>query len=141
MFAIGHLYIGKYLVYISTPVFCKLPDYHAGVVDLPYFEVCVNEIKWYGNHEYHFAYYVNLAKSPEFKFIFGFDKRNEPTDESDKIVTSYLDKNNEPKEHITYPEHESYVTRKEMSQPTWKLSKKSVERLLAKCLELEKASL
>ena len=126
MFTLGHSHIGKYIVWITTPAFEKTGHHSPDVLELPYFDVKVTRTEWWKNSEGVDKFtiiYLDLLKSEEFKFLFSLDKRNYPTDETDE------------------KEFSSYLERKDMSQPLWKLSKKNVERLLAKCAELEGVSL
>lgn len=62
-----------------------------------------------------FHFYVNLVKDDKWKHILQLDKNNRPTEHTDPV------------------EYQAYLDRKEMGQPLWKLSTKSLELL---CLAL-----
>lgn len=115
MFALGHVCIGEYTVWITTPVFTVDPS-SLEAEKLPYYEVLVHKNKagW--------LTYVNPIKEI---FKWEMTDRNPLARPKDK-------ENPTPDEVEFRTEQHSYNDRKEMGMPLTKLSRRHVEELLQK---------
>lgn len=111
MFALGHVWIGDYKVWITTPVF-SLSPLDSKARDLPYFEVMVTRSDGLLN------YYVNLMDDDKFRFLFDVNEKKQPTDKTDMVV------------------YNSYLNNKSMQMPLWRLSKSQIDMLLRSLLSM-----
>lgn len=89
-----------------------------GTPDALYYEVLLTKL------DDQFNYYVDLTK--EFKTILALDDKNRTT--KDSFCISSIDDTG--KARNIYPEYESYLERRGMPMPTWKLSQQSVDKLI-----------
>lgn len=124
MFALGYIHFKKYTVWINPPVF-TLNSYQQGADKLQYYEVLLTKKQMpepdsttlKEKELYNFT--VNIATSPDFKFLMNLNEKNQPIDgETDMI------------------QYQSYIDRGSNLNSLYKLSKKNVEILLEKCAEL-----
>jgi len=119
MFALGNLWIGNYKLWITTPVF-SLPITDSKADTLPYYEVLL--LREEKIDKYHYSFYTHLINDESFRFLFFLNERKQPTDKTD--VTAY----------------NSYLERKDMQMPLWKLSKLQVSQLINVLLSMENKS-
>jgi hypothetical protein len=111
MFALGTVFFGAYKVWITTPVFTIHP-LDCGADKLPYYEVMVTRI---GNMHY----YVNPVKELLKLDLTDRNPLHKPKDKESLTLV----------EREFHVEHQSYMSRKEMVMPLWKLSRRHVEEL------------
>jgi hypothetical protein len=124
MFALGHIHFKNYTVWVIPPVFTIKP-YQQGADELSYYEVLLTEkgqAKEDSTTPKHLQYnfYIDIATSSLFKHLLDLNERNQPIEGKTDMV-----------------QYQSYLDRKSSSQPLYKLSKKSVERLLQSISEAE----
>lgn len=119
MFSLGNVYIGKYKVWVTTPVFSVHP-WDTKAQNLPYFEVlvsreiCEKPEKIYAT--------VDLSAAEEFKGILSLDPQKRATGATDLIS------------------FQTYLERKSSEAPMWKLSRSNVEKLLEICLNAQQTA-
>lgn len=112
MFALGNVWIGDYKVWITTPVFAVSP-LDSSARDLPYFEVSLTR------SDSLMTYYVHLIDDDKFRvLLFDLDEKKRPTQHTDAIS------------------YQSYLDRKSMQMPLWKLSKAQIDMLLRSLLSM-----
>lgn len=125
MFALGHVWYGKYKVWVTTPVF-TLDPLDPKAFDLPYFEVSVSKLETtymkdhtLDNPKYFvIEYYVNLIEDDKFNFLFHLNDKKQATKSTDMIA------------------YHSYLERRNQQMPLWKLSKESVVQLFNSLLTI-----
>jgi hypothetical protein len=116
MRAIGTVWIGEFRVWVnpSTPVAVSDPSNPNKQIEEPYYDVLVVKEESPKIHTY-----INLVKDDQFKYLFDLDDRGYPTD------------------HTDMAQFQAYQDRKNMGQPMWKLSSKSLERLFGTLLHID----
>lgn len=108
MFNLRDTWIGQYRVWIAAPVFTEEGP------DLPYYEVMITR------EDPILHYYIDPIKT----FLkLDLTDRNPLHKPKDKESLT-------PEELEFRTEHQSYLARKEMIMPLWKLSRRHVEELL-----------
>lgn len=123
MLALGTVKIGKYKVWITTPVF-SLSPLDSKALDLPYLEVIVTRERD-GR-----SYYVNLNKDEEVRFGLDLSERNP--------LLHPKDKENLTRAELQFrDEFQSYQYRKDQVMPLWKLSSFHVSFLLYSLQKIE----
>lgn len=123
MLVLGSVLIGKYKMWITTPVFTLDPQDHKAL-DLPYFEVLLTR------EEGGKSYYVNLNKDECVRFGLDLSERNP--------LMHPKDKENLTRAELQFrDEFHSYQHRKDQSMPLWKLSSFHVKFLLETLYQLE----
>jgi len=113
MFALGRVFIGDYILWITTSVF-EVSPLAQGAEDQSYYEVSLSrkeDNSFPDGTKFNTYYYINLAKS--YKFLLELDDKGFPTAKSDKIEVA------------------AYLNRKEMPMPNFLLSKKKIETLIS----------
>jgi hypothetical protein len=113
MFNLGDTWIGQYRVWLAAPVFTEEDT------EIPYYEVMITK------EDPILHYYVNPIK--EFLKL-DLTDRNPLHRPKDK-------ENLTPEELEFRTEHQSYVARKDMIMPLWKLSYRHVEILFIDMLK------
>ena len=117
MFALGHIHFKNYTVWVTPPIFSTL-SYQQGADELPYYEIMITEkeqLQEDSTTPKHLLYnfYIDIATSDLFKHLLDLNERNQPVEGKTDMI-----------------QYQSYLDRKSCSQPLYKLSKKTVERLL-----------
>ncbi len=114
MLALGHLLIGNYKVWITTPVF-SLDPLHSQALELPYYEVLLSSLKE-DNHFYQDPtkeQYLDLKLNERNPLFHPRDKENLSAEEKEFGV-----------------EFQSYYNRRDQIMPLIKLSARHIAELL-----------
>lgn len=110
-------------MWVMTPVF-SLELYQQGADNLSYYEVKITKkeipsLESKVKTEQLYNFYIDIATSSEFKFVMKLDDRNQSIkDETDMV------------------QYQSYLERKHLQMPLYKLSRDNVIKLINKCEEL-----
>lgn len=110
MINLGNTYINGYRVWIAESSTAPMinPNDNIKQVEDSYYDLLLSKEESSALH-----YYINLIKDEKFKWLFDLDEQDRHTQQSDAV------------------QYKSYQDRKGMSQPMWKLSASSVNRLLS----------
>lgn len=114
MLALGYTHTKQYTLWMTPIMGCHVQHDDPKILKEEYFEVLLFK-------KGIFQTYVDIAKADEFKAIFSFDVRGQPTKATDPV------------------EFDSMVCRKTMTQPLWKLSKKHAEQILDICIHMDQS--
>lgn len=112
MLVLGRLLLKNYDIWVANPNISE----NIFSEDSNYFEIkiCRKEMGW--------NIFVDLFTAADFKSIFCLEN-NRPTDKTDMI------------------EYQSFMNRKGMSMPLFKVTRQHVEYLIDKCIQLDKGIL
>lgn len=119
MFALGNVFIGPYKILI-TPASYGTSIFDHNAENDSYFEVLMTKLdpsETENVNKYKARYYVNLVDEEVFRQLLHLNDKKQQTSKTDP------------------EEYKAFLDRKHLSQPTWKLSKSTVEKLISKCME------
>lgn len=124
MICLGNTHFEKYVVWVTTPYSEIRKLYDPVVANLPYYLVSVWAVEKFQKNNETPQYILvsrNLARNPDFNFLFNLDKDYRPTKNTDMI------------------QYEHYLETKDFGGNLYKLSRENVIKLFEKVQNLSQS--